>query len=127
MLLYADEDFAFPAVEELRVRGYDVLTAQEDDQTAMSDAPFWPAPLRWAVSFRLISQPLRTPASSRGGARRHSDRIPGFRSSGSRQSDRRKAREPISWPKVLPRESAAVSLKYRRWDLNPHGCYPTGF
>ena len=25
---------------------------------------------------------------------------------------------------VLPRESAAVSLKYRRWDLNPHGCYP---
>ena len=28
MLLYADEDFAFPAVEELRVRGHDVLTAQ---------------------------------------------------------------------------------------------------
>ncbi len=38
MLLYADEDFAFPAVEELRVRGYDVLTAQEDGQTAMPDA-----------------------------------------------------------------------------------------
>ena len=24
---------------------------------------------------------------------------------------------------VLPRESAAVSLKYRRWDLNPHPHY----
>jgi len=38
MLLYADEDFAFPAVEELRVRGHDVLTAQDDGQTAMPDA-----------------------------------------------------------------------------------------
>ena len=38
MLLYADEDFAFPADEELRVRGHDVLTAQEDGQTAMPDA-----------------------------------------------------------------------------------------
>src|SRR5208282_727260 len=38
MLLYADEDFAFPAVEELRVRGHDALTAQEDGQTAMPDA-----------------------------------------------------------------------------------------
>ena len=38
MLLYADEDFAFPAVEGLRVRGHDVLTAQEDSQTAMPDA-----------------------------------------------------------------------------------------
>ncbi len=38
MLLYADEDFAFPAVEELRVRGHDVLTAQEDGRTAMPDA-----------------------------------------------------------------------------------------
>ncbi len=37
MLLYADEDFAFPAVEELRVRGHDVLTAQEDGQTARPD------------------------------------------------------------------------------------------
>jgi hypothetical protein len=46
MLLYADEDFAFPAVEELRVRGHGMLTAQEDGQTAMPDAPFWPAPLR---------------------------------------------------------------------------------
>ena len=51
MLLYADEDFAFPAVEELRVRGHDVLTAQEDGQTAMPDAPFWPPPLRQDVSF----------------------------------------------------------------------------
>jgi hypothetical protein len=47
----ADEDFAFPAVEERRVRGHDVLTALEDGQTAMPDAPFWPTPLRWAVSF----------------------------------------------------------------------------
>ena len=38
MLLYADEDFALPAVEELRVRGHDVLTAQEDGQTAKPDA-----------------------------------------------------------------------------------------
>jgi Domain of unknown function (DUF5615) len=38
MLLDADEDFAFPAVEELRVRGHDVLTAQEDGQAAMPDA-----------------------------------------------------------------------------------------
>jgi len=38
VLLYADDDFAFPAVEELRVRGHDMLTAQEDGQTAMPDA-----------------------------------------------------------------------------------------
>ncbi len=38
MLLYMDEDFAFPAVEQLRVRGHDVLTAQEDGQAAMPDA-----------------------------------------------------------------------------------------
>jgi hypothetical protein len=38
MLLYADEDFAFPAVEEPRVRGHDVLTAQEDGQAAMPDS-----------------------------------------------------------------------------------------
>ena len=54
-------------------------------------------------------------------------RIAGFRSSGTGQSDRRKACEPISWPMVLPRESAAVSLKYRRWDLNPHALARTGF
>jgi hypothetical protein len=34
MLLYADEDFPFPAVEELRQLGHDVLTAQEDGRTA---------------------------------------------------------------------------------------------
>ena len=38
MLLYADEDFAFPAVEQLRARGHDVSTAQEDGQPAMPDA-----------------------------------------------------------------------------------------
>jgi hypothetical protein len=55
MLLYADEDededIAFPAVEGLRLRGHDVLTAQEDGQTAMPDAPFWPALLRQDVLF----------------------------------------------------------------------------
>ena len=128
MLLYADEDFAFPAVEELRVRGHDVLTAQEDGQTAMPDAVILVrACALGRVVLTHISTPLRTPASSRGGARRYSDRIAGFRSSGPGQSDRRKACEPNSRPMVLPRESGAVSLKYRRWDLNPHGCYPTGF
>src|SRR5260221_497782 len=37
MLLYADEDFAFPMVEELRLLGHDVLTAQEDGRRAASD------------------------------------------------------------------------------------------
>ncbi len=32
MLLYADEDFPLPAVQELRRHGHDVLTAQEDGQ-----------------------------------------------------------------------------------------------
>src|SRR5439155_1764721 len=37
MLLYADEDFPFPAVEELRRLGQDVVTAQEDGRTATPD------------------------------------------------------------------------------------------
>jgi hypothetical protein len=37
MLLYADEDFALPVVEELRRRGHDVVTAQEDGRTATPD------------------------------------------------------------------------------------------
>src|SRR5262245_5950081 len=37
MLLYADEDFPFPAVEELRRLGHDVVTAQEDGRTATPD------------------------------------------------------------------------------------------
>lgn len=37
MLLYADEDFPFPAVEYLRTLGHDVLTAQEDGRTARPD------------------------------------------------------------------------------------------
>lgn len=37
MLLYADEDFAFPVVEELRRLGHDVLTAQEDGRRATPD------------------------------------------------------------------------------------------
>ena len=38
MLLYADEDFPFPVVEELRRLGHDVMTAQEDGRTATADA-----------------------------------------------------------------------------------------
>src|SRR5438552_4185215 len=37
MQLYADEDFPLPAVEELRTRGHDVITAQEDGQASASD------------------------------------------------------------------------------------------
>src|SRR6185369_11154820 len=37
MLLYADEDFTYPVVEELRRLGHDVLTAQEDGQQATPD------------------------------------------------------------------------------------------
>src|SRR5437868_5587022 len=37
MLLYADEDFSYPVVEELRRRGHDVVTTQEDGWTSSSD------------------------------------------------------------------------------------------
>jgi hypothetical protein len=37
MFLYTDEDFPFPAVEELRRCGHDVVTAQEDGRTATPD------------------------------------------------------------------------------------------
>src|SRR5438445_3962583 len=37
MLLYADEDFSFPVVEELRQLGHDVLTAQEDGRQQTPD------------------------------------------------------------------------------------------
>ena len=37
MLLYADEDFAFPVVEELRRLGHDVLTAQADGRRSSPD------------------------------------------------------------------------------------------
>ena len=37
MLLYADEDFSFPVVEELRQLGHDVVTAQEDGRTGAPD------------------------------------------------------------------------------------------
>jgi hypothetical protein len=37
MLLYADEDFALPVVEELRRMGHDVVTAQEDGRTSTPD------------------------------------------------------------------------------------------
>jgi hypothetical protein len=37
MLLYADEDFPFPAVEFLRQLGHDVVTAHEDGRTATPD------------------------------------------------------------------------------------------
>ena len=37
MLLYADEDFAFPTVEELRRLGYDSVTVQEDGRDGVAD------------------------------------------------------------------------------------------
>ena len=37
MLLYADEDFPYPAVEDLRRFGHDVITAQEDGRSATPD------------------------------------------------------------------------------------------
>src|SRR5260370_913937 len=37
MLLYADEDFPRPAVIELRQRGHDVITAQEDGMSSSPD------------------------------------------------------------------------------------------
>src|SRR5256885_5642190 len=37
MLLYADENFPRPVVEELRRFGHDVLTAQEDGRTSTPD------------------------------------------------------------------------------------------
>ena len=129
MLLYADEDFAFPAVEKLRIRGHDVLTAQEDGQTAMPDAVILAR--AFALGRVILTHNRRHYVRLHRRGAEHVgiffDRIAGSRSSGPGQSDRRKACEPNSWPMVLPRESAAVSLKYRRWDLNPHGCYPTGF
>lgn len=38
MHLYADEDFQFPAVEELHLRGHDVITAQEDGRSSAPDS-----------------------------------------------------------------------------------------
>ena len=37
MLLYADEDFSFPVVLELRLLSHDVVTAQEDGRTSTPD------------------------------------------------------------------------------------------
>jgi Domain of unknown function (DUF5615) len=37
MLLYADEDFSYPVVKELRKLAYDVLTAQDDGRKGASD------------------------------------------------------------------------------------------
>jgi hypothetical protein len=38
MLLYADEDFAYPVVVILRGSGHDVVTAQEDGRAGINDA-----------------------------------------------------------------------------------------
>lgn len=38
MLLYADENFPYPAVEKLRRLGHDVVTAQQDGRLATPDA-----------------------------------------------------------------------------------------
>jgi hypothetical protein len=37
MLLYADEDFPFPVVEQLRQLGHDVMTVQEDGRAGSAD------------------------------------------------------------------------------------------
>ena len=37
MLLYADEDYSYPVVEELRDLGHDVITVQEDGRTSSPD------------------------------------------------------------------------------------------
>jgi hypothetical protein len=37
MLLYADEDFFYPVVEELRRLGHDVVTAQQDGHSSAPD------------------------------------------------------------------------------------------
>jgi uncharacterized protein with PIN domain len=37
MLLYADEDFFYPVVEELRLLGHDVVTAQQDGHSSAPD------------------------------------------------------------------------------------------
>jgi predicted nuclease of predicted toxin-antitoxin system len=37
MLLYADEDFSYPVVEELRRLGHDVLTVQADGRRSTPD------------------------------------------------------------------------------------------
>ena len=38
MLLYADENFAYPVVQRLRQFGHDVLTTQEDGYSGAADA-----------------------------------------------------------------------------------------
>jgi hypothetical protein len=38
MLLYADEDFPYPAVEQLRLLGHDIITAQADGRATAGDA-----------------------------------------------------------------------------------------
>ena len=67
MLLYADENFPFPAVEELRRLGQDVLTAQEDGRQTTPDAAILTRAhaLGRAVLTHNRRQ-LRTTASTRG-------------------------------------------------------------
>jgi hypothetical protein len=54
MLLYADEDFPFPVVEQLRQLGHDVLTAQEDGRTGGRRLPIplsWSGHMVWAEPY----------------------------------------------------------------------------
>ena len=50
--LYADENFPFPAVEELRRLGHDVLTSHEGGQAgqAVPDRRYWRLSLRKRAS-----------------------------------------------------------------------------
>ena len=124
MLLYADEDFAFPAVEELRVRGHDVLTAQEDGQTAMPDAVILAR--AFALGRVILTHNRRhyVRLHHRGAAHvgiltasQDSDHL----ALASRIDGKLASLTPGRW--CYPRESVAVSLTYRRWDLNPHAHY----
>lgn len=53
MLLYADENFPLPVVEELRRLGHDVLTAQDDGRRATPDADI-------LVRAHALGRPLLT-------------------------------------------------------------------
>jgi len=49
--LYMDEHVPRAITEGLRLRGVDVLTAQEDNRRRASDPNCWTEPLSWGASF----------------------------------------------------------------------------
>jgi Domain of unknown function (DUF5615) len=51
MRLYADEDFFYPVVEELRRLGHDVVTAQQDGHSSAPDTrSSWVVRMLWGGS-----------------------------------------------------------------------------